>query len=40
MAPDLEAVHDDGAPPFDPAGMRVLVTGGGVSGFAAADALA
>lgn len=40
MAPDLEAVHEDGAPPFDPAGMTVLVTGGGVSGFAAADALA
>ncbi|KAB7741054.1 UDP-N-acetylmuramoyl-L-alanine--D-glutamate ligase [Nostocoides sp. F2B08] len=40
MAPDLKAVHEDGSPPFDPAGLTVLVTGGGVSGFAAADALA
>jgi UDP-N-acetylmuramoylalanine--D-glutamate ligase len=40
VAPDLEAVHEDGAPSFDPAGLTVLVTGGGVSGFAAADALA
>ena len=39
MGPDLDAVHPDGAPPFDPAGMSVLVAGGGVSGFAAADAL-
>ena len=36
---DLHAVHPDGAEPFDPAGLSVLVTGGGVSGFAAADAL-
>ena len=40
MAADLRAVHPDGAEPFDPAGLTVLVTGGGVSGFAAADALA
>lgn len=39
MAPDLDAVHPDGAEAFDPAGLTVLVAGGGVSGFAAADAL-
>ena len=39
MAADLTAVHPDGADPFDPSGLTVLVTGGGVSGFAAADAL-
>ncbi|MCA1782972.1 MAG: UDP-N-acetylmuramoyl-L-alanine--D-glutamate ligase [Dermatophilaceae bacterium] len=39
MAGDLNAVHPDGADPFDPSGLTVLVTGGGVSGFAAADAL-
>jgi UDP-N-acetylmuramoylalanine--D-glutamate ligase len=39
VAADLTAVHPDGADPFDPSGLTVLVTGGGVSGFAAADAL-
>ncbi|HHU11186.1 MAG TPA: UDP-N-acetylmuramoyl-L-alanine--D-glutamate ligase [Intrasporangiaceae bacterium] len=40
MAPSrLLEVHPDGADPLDPAGLTVLVTGGGVSGFAAADAL-
>ena len=36
----LHEIHPDQAEPFDPAGLRVLVAGGGVSGFAAADALA
>ena len=40
MAADLDAVHPDGAQPFDPSGLTVVVTGGGLSGFAAADALA
>ena len=40
MVRDLADVHADGDPPFDPAGLTVVVTGGGVSGFAAADALA
>ncbi len=35
----LTEVHPDQAEPFDPSGLRILVTGGGVSGFAAADAL-
>ena len=36
MAPDPTASSDG---PFDPAGLTVVVAGGGVSGFAAADAL-
>jgi UDP-N-acetylmuramoylalanine--D-glutamate ligase len=39
VALDVPVVHADGAEPFDPAGLSVLVAGGGVSGFAAADAL-
>jgi UDP-N-acetylmuramoylalanine--D-glutamate ligase len=39
VALDLPLVHADGAEPFDPAGLSVVVAGGGVSGFAAADAL-
>ncbi|MDO5501944.1 MAG: hypothetical protein Q4G67_02105 [Actinomycetia bacterium] len=36
----LSQVHDEGAGPLDVSGLCVLVTGAGVGGFAAADALA